>query len=114
MDHREEHVVDLKGKADHVEHAVAGVPRVEGLNRQPGYLHRDAGVRLMVHHHFYAVAKEGDRGPGGGRGDCGQHHQKEQLPHLRQCDRMVTSIRLGEQGMRVHLVPYIQCSAGKT
>jgi len=92
VDHREEHVVDLKGEADHVEQSVAGVPRVEGLDRQPRNLHRNAGVRFVVHHHLDAVPEEGDRGPGGGRGHGGQHHQEEQLPHLGQSDRVVAGI----------------------
>lgn len=77
MDHREENVVDLIDEADHVEDAMAGIPRVERLNRQSWYLHGNTGVRLMIHHHLDAVPEEGDRGPGSGRGNSGQHHQKE-------------------------------------
>lgn len=109
--HGEEHVVDLQNKADHVEHAVAGIPRIEGLDGQPGYLDGDARVRLLVDGEFHALPKEGDRGPGRGRSERCQHDQKEELAHLGQGYGMVAGIRFREQWMRVGLVPDVQSSS---
>lgn len=110
MYHREENVVDLQHKADHVEHAVAGIPRIEGLDGQPRYLNVDGCIRIMVDGTFDTIAKERNRCPGRCRGEGCQHDEEKQFPHLGQRNRMITCIGFGKQWMRIRLIPNVERS----
>lgn len=108
--HREEHIVDLQDEADHVEHAVTGIPRIERLDGQTWYLHGDGRIRIMVYGKLDTLPEERNRCPGRCRGKCGQHDEEKQFPHLGQRNGMIASIRFGEKRMRICLIPYVEGS----